>query len=820
MDESHPLELGIEEINLSQSQFQSHKTTLFYNQLNRDVSIEEIDLSKSRSTADSKPKLPEKPPKPSKGHVLFMNKASSHSNNSTSSTAESPTSPTVKSKPLKRIAPRILPKIPKLLGNLQKSQASNVHTNTETTKPEINLNTNREHNFYVQTEQVGWYYKKDVQADSSKNESSSANNNNNNNNINVVYRTQNSIQNNLDDDDGSQSANTTTDSTNSNNPSNNKKWILFNKTDTAKLEAKYRALIINPNEASKSVTVLGDIYEVNLVTRKCYSIYWKIKRTYSVMRSVWFNEAGEPFEEKASDEIEAKHIELFGDVIDKTNEMEGSINSGDLEISSPTEEMKKNGIDHKSMSEPVGSVNIEEGVVTWYSKDEVCWEKNKMSLIEKMNFGISKFRSKMSGMKIKRGLKVKTPKSSENDSADNEEKEQEITHLVFVIHGIAQKMYENGIVKNCDDLRKECDRKKKEFFPNHKNQRYMFLPVDWRSSLTLDDGVVETITPSSIQFIREKLNSSGLDVMYYTSPLFRIEILNSLSSELNRLYNLFCEKNPYFKLKYQKVSFVAHSLGTVIIYDILTSDNSCTQFSNTYGQLTNQEREKFHRYSQNDTALLNEYLQCKNRIQEIESNLMESNNNIKPLGFQVENFFCLGSPLSVFLAMRGVRPAGTANQEHILPRHLCKNLYNIFHPSDPIAYRIEPLIIKHYSTKSPIEIIKSDTAPKYLVSYKDLNERRSAFDTVISNPNRNLSKNRHKLDKELDETIGYNSSGVYTYNTSNSHIDPVELENALDYQLQDSNFELMATLRAHTCYWKSPDIGLFIMTQLCVNDST
>jgi len=50
-------------------------------------------------------------------------------------------------------------------------------------------------------------------------------------------------------------------------------------------------------------------------------------------------------------------------------------------------------------------------------------------------------------------------------------------------------------------------------------------------------------------------------------------------------------------------------------------------------------------------------------------------------------------------------------------------------------------------------------------------------------------------------------------------IEQVELESALDFQLQDSNFELMATLRAHTCYWKSSDTALFILSQLIINDS-
>ena len=132
--------------------------------------------------------------------------------------------------------------------------------------------------------------------------------------------------------------------------------------------------------------------------------------------------------------------------------------------------------------------------------------------------------------------------------------------------------------------------------------------------------------------VRDRLNSSALDVMYYTSPQFRTEvtsshclneykevfftvfifqIMNSLTSEVNKLYKLFCHKNPQFKKQSGKVSFVAHSLGikssinkiliqtkvfkriyfkkgTVIVYDILTSNNSNTSISNVYGEDSNQ----------------------------------------------------------------------------------------------------------------------------------------------------------------------------------------------------------------------------------------
>ena len=62
-----------------------------------------------------------------------------------------------------------------------------------------------------------------------------------------------------------------------------------------------------------------------------------------------------------------------------------------------------------------------------------------------------------------------------------------------------------------NSIRKECEKKKKEFFPND-DKRFMFLPVDWRSSLILDDGIVESITIKTIAFIRDRLNSS---VSYY-----------------------------------------------------------------------------------------------------------------------------------------------------------------------------------------------------------------------------------------------------------------------------------------------------------------
>lgn len=45
----------------------------------------------------------------------------------------------------------------------------------------------------------------------------------------------------------------------------------------------------------------------------------------------------------------------------------------------------------------------------------------------------------------------------------------------------------------------------------------------------------------------------------------------------------------------------------------------------------------------------------------------------------------MGSPLAVFLALRGIRPGNSGTQDHILPRKICNRLLNIFHPTDPVV---------------------------------------------------------------------------------------------------------------------------------------
>lgn len=55
------------------------------------------------------------------------------------------------------------------------------------------------------------------------------------------------------------------------------------------------------------------------------------------------------------------------------------------------------------------------------------------------------------------------------------------------------------------------------------------------------------------------------------TPRFRQEMIYQVSSECNRIYRLYKEKNPDFN---GTVSIYGHSLGSVLAFDILSHDGT------------------------------------------------------------------------------------------------------------------------------------------------------------------------------------------------------------------------------------------------------
>lgn len=69
---------------------------------------------------------------------------------------------------------------------------------------------------------------------------------------------------------------------------------------------------------------------------------------------------------------------------------------------------------------------------------------------------------------------------------------------------------------------------------------------------------LQRITLPSINRLRHFTNDTILDVFFYNSPTYCQTIVDTVASEMNRIYTLFLQRNPEFK---GGVSIAGHSLG-------------------------------------------------------------------------------------------------------------------------------------------------------------------------------------------------------------------------------------------------------------------
>ncbi|XP_031218779.1 phospholipase DDHD1 isoform X6 [Mastomys coucha] len=605
------------------------------------------------------------------------------------------------------------------------------------------------------------------------------------------------------------------------------------------------------------VCVRGGLYEVDVTQGECYPVYWNQADKIPVMRGQWFIDGTwQPLEEEESNLIEQEHLSCF-----RGQQMQENF---DIEMSKSVDGKDGSGISYSA----VHSFKLSRNHVDWHSMDEVYLYSDattsKIARTVTQKLGFSKASS--SGTRLHRGYV---------EEATLEDKPSQTSHIVFVVHGIGQKMDQGRIIKNTAMMREAARKIEEKHFSNHATH-VEFLPVEWRSKLTLDGDTVDSITPDKVRGLRDMLNSSAMDIMYYTSPLYRDELVKGLQQELNRLYSLFCSRNPDFEEKGGKVSIVSHSLGCVITYDIMMGWDPL----GLYEQLLQKEEElPDERWmSYEERHLLDELYITKRRLREIEDRLhglkAPSTSQTPALKFKVENFFCMGSPLAVFLALRGIRPGNTGSQDHILPREICNRLLNIFHPTDPVAYRLEPLILKHYSNISPVQIHWYNTSnplpyehmkPNFLNPAKEPtsvseNESIAAVPSPVTSPVlsrrhygesiTNIGKasilgaasigkglggmlfsrfgrsstsqpsepSKDSLEDDKKPAASPSTTTVATQtlpHSSSGFLDSaLELEHRIDFELREGLVEsrYWSAVTSHTAYWSSLDVALFLLT--------
>lgn len=443
------------------------------------------------------------------------------------------------------------------------------------------------------------------------------------------------------------------------------KWVPMTMTDSLALET---AFLDTSYDQEKLISTDGGRHDVDIRSRKRKAVYWSAEEN-DVRRCSWFYKTQDcrfvPFEEDVADLLEQEYKEAYDS------------KQWQRKVTLPNGEM----------------VNFHDAnvMVHFIATTDSGW-------------GNATGQSTMKRV-VKRGV----------DEFNIEDGEPEkIDHVLFMVHGIGaacdlkfrsvEEVGEWGKVWIClwfllyklisfpvDEFRSIAHQMVQSHYRSSYDSgeigRIEVLPISWHSELHSEesgiDAKLKAITLESIPKIRSLANETILDVLFYTSPKFCQHIMEIVSGSLNRLYTKFCQRNPAFA---GGVSLAGHSLGSLILFDLLShqkaepenQENLATGEGGSGGE--QQEGEPTN-YMMGHAGTGQPFI------------------SYPQLLFQARNFFALGSPIGMFVTVRGIDELGL---DFKLPT--CERFFNIFHPYDPVAYRIESLVNGECASLQPVLI--------------------------------------------------------------------------------------------------------------------
>jgi hypothetical protein len=230
-----------------------------------------------------------------------------------------------------------------------------------------------------------------------------------------------------------------------------------------------------------------------------------------------------------------------------------------------------------------------------------------------------------------------------------------------------------------------------------------YLPVEWHESFTIhsqrrllaseapdspgsSNFTITDVSLRTIPQLRQFANDTLLDVLYFMSPEHHDIIIDIVVKEMNFVVEKFRTLTGFAG----DISLVGHSLGSIITWDILDNQRNASLPTQPNMQPRVEEEESpevLGTSNKSETAPTGDGCTGPESSPEREENHRKSS-AYPQLSFNVDNAFMLGSPLAVFLMIRNQRKPLSAD----FTLSGCSRVFNIFHPYDPVAYRIEPLL--------------------------------------------------------------------------------------------------------------------------------
>lgn len=603
-----------------------------------------------------------------------------------------------------------------------------------------------------------------------------------------------------------------------------RKFKQFPGHDTKKLEFAYT----NAQRGSNLVRVGEDeLFHVDLNEMILTSTYWK-GAVFEVRRGVWFDNNKVPLPHKLSLEIE-KHIKdwrkgknegmsgKYSSSIEKTTEdenLEDELKDKDLRklVNSSNEWGKY--ILFISEKEAYLLPNLEGGslhlnylktalaqfltingkrITSSIKENEVVEESDSdesdfyegvcdslVSPFLNWNFYdqiTNNWTNKKGKMEIKEEPAPISNKIVESDYDDqnnstSELQERKVDHLVLCVHGVAQtlgKKYEyvnfahsiNMIRSNMKEVYQKSKDMKKLNNENNKddwetNCNVQLLPITWRHSIGFETGqiknrrenpnlpIMSDVTIRNVLPIRQLINDVVVDVGLYEDPYYKDIIINEVRRQLNDTYTLY-KKNNNFN---GKVHLMGHSLGSSILYDILSDQK-----------------------------------QYK-------------------LDFDVDRFFCLGSPIGLFkVVQRATLLPHDMDKSPLLDsdQPKCNEIYNVFHLCDPVAHRMEPLV-------DPTMALYDYVTIPHL----------SEFDGFASKLFGISESIKDKISESVSSSKSKENSDVKLPDLLTRKLLALNHNGRLDYVMPPNLFEvdMISVIISHMLYFEDLDVAGFMLQEI------
>ncbi|XP_035721689.1 protein retinal degeneration B-like isoform X3 [Vespa mandarinia] len=342
-------------------------------------------------------------------------------------------------------------------------------------------------------------------------------------------------------------------------------------------------------------------------------------------------------------------------------------------------------------------------------------------------------------------------------------------------------------------------------------------------------GVLSSLSPYSFD-----MSPSCMDAPQVTNdtiPIGAIPLLASASSDYeeavsrvvtnaNQIYQEFI-KSEEGKGFSGQICFIGDSVGSILAYDALCRS---THYHSRYNS-ENNILDTSNQGTENDGISEDGKHLSATLPRRRSSGTNDSCQQCK-LEFEVGEFFMFGSPLALVMAYRKISSHGDKNSN--IPKPMVNQVYNLFHPSDPVAARIEPLISARFSLLPPVNVARyqkyplGNGQPYHLLETIQSNTQLFADGLNIPNIYMTTPLQHAHLRRLSDISIHSTMSGI---------VDnfPLQVVSALtqkwwgnkriDYALYCpeglANFPTNALPHLfHASYWESSDVIAFILRQL------